>query len=272
MRLCRDDFRTMHFTWSNLPDRGEQLITEMMEQSIEALLRKRCNVLIDATHCKTEYLNRYINRFGHLADISFKIFETDKKILIERCDKRYRETGKFIPHRVITRYVEELNELKETFDFSPRPLVDKRVQVIEQDTALPKAIICDLDGTLALLNGRNPFNASTCVNDGLNTPVAEILKTFAEKGYHVLLVSGREDCYREQTLAFLDKHAIPYHELLMRKSKDYRQDGIIKKEIYRREIEGKYYIEFILDDRTQVVDVWRRDIKLPCFQVNYGDF
>jgi len=27
-----------------------------------------------------------------------------------------------------------------------------------------------------------------------------------------------------------------------------------------------------LDDRNQVVDMWRRELALPCFQVNYGDF
>jgi hypothetical protein len=58
----------------------------------------------------------------------------------------------------------------------------------------------------------------------------------------------------------------------MRKAKDYRKDAIIKREIFDREISGKYRIEFVLDDRDQVVDMWRKDLKLNCFQVNYGNF
>ena len=272
MRLCRDDFRAMHFTYSNMPVHEERLITEMLDASIELLLRKRCNVLLDATHCKAEYLNEYIGKFNHLADISFKIFEADAKRIAERCEKRYKETGKFIPPNIQKRFINELEELKKTFDFSVRPQRNISITPIAHDASLPKAIICDLDGTLALINDRNPFDATTCADDKLNTPVANTLKSFAKEDYKILLVSGREERFREQTVEFLKKHNIPYHQLWMRKSKDYRKDAIIKREIFEAEINNKYFIEFVLDDRDQVVELWRKELKLPCFQVNYGNF
>ena len=272
MRLCRDDFRMMHFTHSNLSSREEGLITDMMDASIEALLRKRCNVLIDATHCRAEYLNHYIGKFNHLADIRFKLFEVDSKELIDRCDKRHKETGKYIPLNVHKKYLKELEDLKKTFDFSPRLLVDKKETKIEQDSNLPKAIICDLDGTLALMDNRNPFDATHSDKDELNEPVANTLKAFAKEEYQILLVSGREDRFREPTMRFLETHAIPYHQLWMRQSKDFRKDAIIKKEIFDAEIKGKYYVDFVLDDRNQVVEMWRKKLKLACFQVNYGNF
>ena len=272
MRLCRDDFRSMHFTYSNLPPHQEGFITDMVDTSVETLLRKRCNVLLDATHCRAEYLNHYIDKFNHLADISFKVFETDAKTIAERCEKRNEETGKYIPSNVQKRYMKELEELKKKFDFSPRPLQDNRVATIEQDASLPKAIICDLDGTLALMNHRNPFDASHCEEDRLNTPVANTLKAFAKERYQILLVSGREDRFREPTLRFLEKYDIPYHRLWMREAKDFRKDSIVKSEIFEAEIKDKYFVEFVLDDRDQVVELWRKELKLPCFQVNYGDF
>jgi hypothetical protein len=58
----------------------------------------------------------------------------------------------------------------------------------------------------------------------------------------------------------------------MRKAKDNRKDSIIKREIFSEHIHNQYFIEFVLDDRNQVVDTWRKDLKLTCFQVNYGDF
>jgi hypothetical protein len=99
-----------------------------------------------------------------------------------------------------------------------------------------------------------------------------VLKLFAANGYSILLVSGREERFREPTMRFLTKFAIPYQYLWMRCTKDYRKDAIIKREIFDSEIAGKYCVEFVLDDRDQVVEMWRRDLHLDCFQVNYGNF
>lgn len=271
MRVCRDDFRTMQFS-NTVSAREEALITEMTDASIKALLLKKSNVLVDATNCKKEYINQFIEKYNHLADISFKTFDVGIKELSERCEKRFQETGKYIPSTVQQKMVQQFNHLKETFDFSTRPKIEKQTEVMVQNPELPKAIICDLDGTLALMNGRNPFDASRCDEDLLNEPVANILKNYAQIGHKILLVSGREDQYKEPTLRFLEQYQIPFDTLLMRKSKDNRKDSIIKTEIFENEIANKYCIEFVLDDRNQVVDMWRNDLKLPCFQVNYGDF
>ncbi len=130
----------------------------------------------------------------------------------------------------------------------------------------PDAVICDLDGTLALMNGRNPFDASTCSEDLLNEVVAKLIKT-----KNVLLVSGREDKYRDQTIQFLKKHNIHFEYLWMRKSGDFRKDAIIKTEIFNEHIRDRYNIEYVLDDRNQVVDMWR-SMGLTCLQVADGDF
>ena len=272
MRLCRDDFRSMHFTSKNLSHHEEYLVAEMIDSAIETLLLKRCNVLLDATHCRKEYIDHYIKKFNHLADISFKVFDMDAATIAERCEKRYLNTGKLIPARVQKKYLEELEILKKEFDFSPRPKIDMRESVAIQDASLPKAIICDLDGTLALLNGRDPYDATHSDKDILNDPVANVLKNFAANGYQILLVSGREAYYKEPTISFLDNHSVSYHQLWMRKTKDFRKDAIIKREIFENEIAGKYFIEFVLDDRDQVVNMWRKDLRLTCFQVNYGNF
>lgn len=137
-----------------------------------------------------------------------------------------------------------------------------------------KVVICDLDGTLCLFEKenkelphyRNPYDASTCENDLLNSVVAGILNNKT-----VLLVSGREDKYLEPTLNWLNKHGIRYEKLFMRKSGDYRKDAIIKEEIYKTKIEPNYNVEFVLDDRAQVVKMWR-DIGLTCLQVADGNF
>lgn len=272
VRVCRDDFRSMQFSQSFLSEEMEGMITEMIYVSIEKLLVSKVNVITDATHTKAEFLNKYIGRFEHLADISFKVFEVGKETLKQRCETREKEMGKFIPNKAITHHAEALELLKSSFDFSSRPR-RKMLNVIgEQDPNLPKAVICDLDGTLALMDHRDPFDASNCEYDRLNQAVADTLKIYHSQGYKILLVSGREEKFQQPTIRFLDKHAIAYDALWMRPSSDYRKDSIVKKQLYKQHIEGRYFVSLVLDDRDQVVDMWRKELQLPCFQVFYGQF
>ena len=143
-------------------------------------------------------------------------------------------------------------------------------------TIKPKAIICDLDGTLALLGDRSPYDASSCEDDLLNAPIAHILEVYAHQTLHdikLILLSGREDKYRKPTENWLKKHNITHYDALyMRKTGDKRKDTIIKKELYKKYIDNFYDILFVLDDRDQVVDMWRKDLGLTCLQVAYGNF
>lgn len=274
IRVNRDDFRLMQFGDSLMIPFYEERISKMVEASVLTLLKSDTNVIIDAINTSLRTIQDMIHTYTEYADISFKVFDLPVDELVKRCDKRYEETGKFISKSVVERNVANLKHTLEKFDFAPIP---RKVQVATtsyatQDKNLPKAVICDLDGTLSLLNGRDPYNAATCDNDLLNEPVAAALKMAKQQGYQVILLSGREDKFREPTMRFLDKHQIGYDLLLMRTSNDFRKDNIIKRELFESEIQGKYFVEFLLDDRNQVVDMWRKDLHLPCFQVNYGDF
>jgi len=42
--------------------------------------------------------------------------------------------------------------------------------------------------------------------------------------------------------------------------------------MYERLVPGTYDVLLVLDDRNQVVDMWRKELGLTCFQVDYGDF
>jgi len=136
---------------------------------------------------------------------------------------------------------------------------------------MQKAIICDIDGTLAIMSDRSPYDYEKSINDTLNKPVAEILGKFA-RTHTIILVTGREETNLKTTLKWLQKNNVPYHMIFMRKESDFRKDNVIKREIFYNEINGKYEISFVLDDRNQVVDMWRKDLGLTCLQVNYGDF
>lgn len=142
-----------------------------------------------------------------------------------------------------------------------------------------RAIICDLDGTLCKINGRDPYDASNCHTDILNSVVNNILIGYRTADAHpaspdrfprtIILCSGRSDRDRKPTVAWLKAHKIDYDYLFMRKDGDKRKDSIVKKEILKNNIYGDLEIdeiEFCLDDRQQVVDMWRAE-GITCLQV-----
>lgn len=136
---------------------------------------------------------------------------------------------------------------------------------------MKKACIIDIDGTLAHKGDRHPFDYSTVDRDTLNVPVAETVKALKKFGYQILIFSGREDSCFEMTLKWLKKYDIPVDLLLLRKTGDRRKDSTVKRELYEG-IKDKYDIHFAIDDRDQMVEMWRKELNIPCFQVDYGNF
>ena len=168
------------------------------------------------------------------------------------------------------------------------------------------AIIVDIDGTAAICIGehRQAYDYSLVGNDKPNEAV--FINIFSFWSLHpdgiVFFFSGRENvtfpgksdrkdksyrraympnddteypnCY-ELTLEWLRSHSFEYGlgepELYMREEGDNRKDSIVKKELYRKYIHPNYYVRLVLDDRNQVVDMWR-SLGLPCWQVAPGNF
>ncbi|MCP4760530.1 MAG: hypothetical protein GY870_02035, partial [archaeon] len=120
---------------------------------------------------------------------------------------------------------------------------------------MSKAIICDIDGTLAKMQGRSPYDYSKVYEDKVNTPILSLINAMDKAGYKILFVSGRPDSCKIDTRAWLlEKLGLLFlkrTELFMRKTGDKRCDSVIKKEIYD-EIKKSYEIEFVLDDRKRV--------------------
>lgn len=134
-----------------------------------------------------------------------------------------------------------------------------------------RAIICDLDGTLALFAGkRSPYDTGKCLEDTLNEPVAEIVRTMASK-HQLIYVSGREEKFRAVTMQWLKQHVLPFGPLLMRSTGDYRKDFVVKLELFDTFIRDAYCVDFVLDDRDAVVQMWRK-LGLTCLQVANGNF
>lgn len=141
----------------------------------------------------------------------------------------------------------------------------------------PLAVIVDIDGTLAIRREgkgqRGPFDWDRVGEDLPNRPIINLTRILANAGRHrIILFSGRMEQCRGQTTDWLSHYGVVYQELHMRPDDDYREDFELKAGMYRTHVEGNYIVEFVLDDRNQVVDMWRNTFHLTCLQVAEGDF
>jgi predicted kinase len=142
---------------------------------------------------------------------------------------------------------------------------------VPYDSKKIDAYIFDVDGTLAEMTKRGPFEWDRVGEDNLKEDVAAILDALKEQGNKIIIVSGRDGVSKFDTEAWLDFHDIEYDKIFMRPDGDKRKDSEIKKEIYETYIKDKYNVLGVFDDRDQVVDLWR-SLGLTCFQVDYGAF
>lgn len=147
----------------------------------------------------------------------------------------------------------------------------KAPKLRESDPTLPTAILVDVDGTLAWKGDRDVYDATKAYLDTLNPAVAAVVRQSADSGIVVLVMSGRQEKDRQITEDWMLSGAVPFDFLFMRSTGDTRQDAIVKRELYETHIEGKYNVLFVLDDRQQVVDMWR-SLGLQCWQVAEGKY
>ena len=150
----------------------------------------------------------------------------------------------------------------------------KKYKEPEYNKDLQYCIIVDIDGTVAHMKNRSPYDYSKVDSDIPDIAILSLIKSFLE-GYgekvHLFFVSGRKDECRSMTEDWLKNNAPEYDALYMRGEGDKRKDVEVKKDLFNEHINGKYNVLFVLDDRNQTVEGWR-DLGLKCLQVAYGDF
>ncbi|UPT67305.1 MAG: AAA family ATPase [Sphingobacteriales bacterium JAD_PAG50586_3] len=238
-RINRDDLRAM-FDNGITNNSNEKFIKQVRDMLIVKALADGKHVIVDDTNLSEtnetrikQLVHQFNKEHNDSVAVEVKEMETSLEESLARDAKREKPVG--------DKVIRQMH----------RQFYARTVDYVQQDESLPKALMCDLDGTLAILGKRGPFDEHLCESDDLNKPVANVLLTYAALGYKILLLSGRRDSSRVQTENWLKTYNIPYEVLLMRAAKDARKDSIVKREIFDQHVAGKYFVEFVLDDRDQ---------------------
>jgi hypothetical protein len=140
-------------------------------------------------------------------------------------------------------------------------------------------VIFDIDGTLADISDRvhhirkkpknwNAFNEGMAKEKAIHSMI-RLCNILYASGAHIILCSGRNERNHPETVEWLAKQGVQYHELLLRRDEDYRTDSVVKRESVQNIDKSK--ILFVVEDRSRVVEMWRSE-GLVCLQCAPGEF
>lgn len=258
-RINKDDLRRMMH--DGLHSRvNERQIKAARDALIVAMMDRGINVIVDDTNFAASHATRVrqlIDEHNTNAPLRYsyeeKFFDVKLDVAIERDLGRPHPVGATV---ITTMYHQFLRP--------PPP-------VYPIDPALDWAVICDVDGTLAHFeHHRGPYDHMECTDDVCDDSVRHLLRL--NSGDMIVLMSGRKEESRELTTEWLDTHEVPWDILLMRATDDNRKDTIVKKELFNEHLRGRFNIRYVLDDRDQVVRMWREELGLKVLQVAEGAF
>jgi hypothetical protein len=254
---------------------GETAVTIAQHGAVDRALAAGMNVIVDDTNFFARSVRSLMKiAYKNGAEVEFKDF-TD--VPLEECLRRddlRRQAGQSnlsgaVGEKVIRgmhdRYIKG-----RTLPLSIPDVPKVEVEPYDNLNNLPPAIIVDIDGTLATMSDRSPYEWHRV---GEDAPVDAVIKAVRAAAYsnEIIVMSGRDESCRSITENWLVQNLGVSFYLYMRPENDQRQDDIVKYELFNNNVRDKYHVNYVLDDRDQVVRMWRK-LGLNCFQVNYGDF
>lgn len=278
VRLNRDDFRQMLYGKAVLDTTGEMAVTVAQHGAVESALKNGMNVIVDDTN----FFPRAVKNLLKIADK----YDAEVQVVnftdvsLEECIRRdivRREQGKSnLSGAVGEAVIRSMHDRYIKGRQLPLPIPEMPVLEVEPYVAnagMPSAIIVDIDGTIAKMVDRSPYDWMRVSED---QPVEAVITAVrdAARNRHIIFMSGRDASCREITNQWLHRYVgLPsaFYELFMRPEGDNRRDDIVKLELFNTHVRNDFNVKYVLDDRAQVVRMWRK-LGLTCMQVAEGEF
>lgn len=240
----------------------EKQVTKYEDTLIYEALCENKTVIVDATHLDRKYITRF--EYWNVP-LEVKWFDVTLKEALTRDMSRVRQVGEGIISKQYDKYVNLRNNLSDYF-FSPK--------TFKQNRNLPPCVIYDIDGTIAKMNDRSPYDWKRVGEDFMIYNVCATIDWLGdlEPEYRpkVAICTGRDGEALEDTERWLIQNNIYYDEIFIRSKGDTRPDWIVKEEMWEI-ISKKNYIIGMYDDRLQVVRR-ARALGLKVFNVEYNNF
>jgi hypothetical protein len=241
-QIWRELGNTTPMTWHSWNKKYEKKVTDIQYDLIH--FYKNNNDIDTIIISDTNLIPKYRERLAvELTDngfiYEFKLFPVSFEEAIKRDNGRPNGVG----YSVIA------NQFK---------LWNKQFELqYKSDPTKPKTIIVDVDGTLAHIHNRSPYDWNKVNEDIVDEEIKFITNRFYEYGYKIIVLSGRDDCCYDLTKDWLDHNDIKYDLLLMREHQDMRSDTVVKEELFWK-FATDYDIKLVIDDRPKIGRLWAK--------------
>lgn len=270
VRFCLDDLRSQVGEYSNFSKDREGLIREMQDAGILAALRRGQDVIIDETHLTLRGpLRVALLLWEYNIDVEYEISDFTH-VHFNTCSFRDRERIKRgergVGPVILSRKKNDLDSCRDEGLWTVEDLAFPPIVPYEVREDAPKAFILDMDGTIAKITNRGPFDYSLCYQDEVNESVKAVVCGLAENGNKILVTSGRSYEAMEMTQDWLDTNGVPWNDTFFRLEGDDRRDSIVKLELFNKYLRRSYNIRGAIDDRGRVCRIWHA-LGIPLFRV-----
>jgi predicted kinase len=282
VKVERDEMRKLHFKqYGKLSREQEEQVTRTQEALVRTYIGAGVNVIVSDTNLPDRSVKRWQKIALELGvDALVQEFrDVPLEKVLENNAARNRYT-KIVPEEVIrdmhNRFIKGRDLTKEVIYTPPLELEVIPYEQPDWGTGYTEAVIYDIDGTLAVLGDRSPYDPTKYHLDTLNVDVHESLLAHWKAGREIIIVSGRDDAYRHETITWLNDVGVQWDKLYMRPTENRAdgkktEDSIIKYELFNKHIrDEKYRILGVYDDRHRVLRMWRK-LGLTTFHVNGPD-
>jgi predicted kinase len=279
-RVNRDLFRQMLDDGVYIKGITEGRVIDAEHGAIARLLQKGVSVVVDDTNLPKRTVRDLARIAAKLStpgqQISWSVADEALSTPLEECIKRdaarLHQVGQEVIIDMHARYIANGSAFELIDPDSLWGGNNPSVRPYHPPVGGVVAFIVDVDGTVAHRGTRNPFDETRVNEDSPNWPVINMVRMLSmDMNAKVIFCSGRTRGCFDATAEWLQKYFGNYHDLLMRESGDTRKDSIVKAEIFDKFIRDYYNVEYVFDDRNQVVEMWR-SLGLTVMQVAEGNF
>lgn len=279
VRVNRDNIRWSQGIRTGIGTYEEENLVSLIEESVvRAALKAGKDVVIDAMHLKASYAKRW----ARIHPVQIKEFPTDLATLIVRDMKRGIDGHRSVGESVIL-------DLAKRFHIPEDGTLSKlRLDDVQPDDGYFKPYVrgpvlaysFDIDGTLAQMQGRSPYDTSRYDEDVADRHLSEMLwhlqdgaraNVMNEPEVAFLALSGRSEEFKDVTLEWLGGWGLHIDDIFMRPEGDTRNDAVVKSELVDKHISGVYDVIAHFDDRDRVVNALRAK-GMKVLQVQPGNF
>jgi predicted kinase len=268
VRVNRDDMRMMLYGRKvDLGHDQEKAVSDACHGLVTQHLRAGRNVVTDDTNLRPVYVREW-RKIATASGAEFLVHECPI-LTVEAIERQAsRPEGDRVPADVIARMAGKYLQRGAFLSVPDEVASDAAPEAYQRPPDAPSVVLCDIDGTVALMGNRSPYDTTSVSDDLPNWPVLLLLGRLEDE---VIFMSGRDASCRTATHEWLGRFGWGDSEVFMRPAGDRRRDSIVKRELFDQHIRYQYNVRFVLDDRTQVVQMWR-SLGLTCLQVADGDF